>query len=240
MLQPQQATPSPLRNRLRDVPFLLLLVLVLVLSIVLVLTTIGSSPEQSSQEKVIVDFYGESLCPDCRHMMLDVLQPIMDNGLGPFIDLRYIAWGNVRSMNGDTPQCQHGELECLYNRYINCAQEMDSNAWFGYVSCLAQDLSALRRDDGESRAETCAKENGMSHASLKTCATGDKGRSLEKLARSDTEALVPKHTFVPWIVVNGAAIGNTFNDLDRYICAAIGGDLPEACFNIRDSIMHQG
>lgn len=239
MLQPQQPTPSILKNRLRDVPFLLLLGLVLVLSIVLVLNILARSSEKPSGEKVRVDFYGESLCPDCRHMMLDVLHPIMDKGLGPFIELRYIAWGNVRKMNGDTPQCQHGELECLYNRYINCAQEMNSDSWFGYVSCLAEDLGALRKDDGESRAEQCAKDNGMSHVNLKTCATGDKGRSLEKLAQSDTEALVPQHTFVPWIIVNGAAIGNTFENLDRYICAAMVGDLPEACFNIRDSIMHQ-
>lgn len=205
------------------------------------LTTIGNASEQPAGEKVRVDFYGESLCPDCRHMVLDVLQPIMDQGLGSFIDLKYIAYGNVRKTNDDgSPQCQHGEMECLYNKYINCAQEMDtSGAWFGYVSCMADELGALRGATGDSRAEKCANDNGFSPAKLKQCADGEKGKSLEKLAASETDALVPKHTFVPWIVVNGAAIGSDFDNLDRYICAALGKDMPDACLTMRESLMHQ-
>lgn len=239
MLQPQQPTPSFLRSRLRDVPFVFLLFLVLVLSIALVLMTLGNSSEQAPRGNVNVDFYGESLCPDCRHMVLDVLKPIMDQGLGSFIDLRYIAYGNVRKTNDGSTQCQHGEMECLYNKYINCAQEMNSDAWFGYVACMAEDLGTLRGSNGDSRAEKCAQDNGLSAVKVKECATGKRGDALEKLAGSETDGLVPKHTFVPWIVVNGVAIGNDFENLDRYICAALDGDLPEACFNMRPSIMHQ-
>lgn len=245
MLQPQQPTSSCLKNRLRDVPFLLLLVLVIVLSVIVVFSTLSgncSTEEKTtpSAEKVRVDFYGESLCPDCRHMVLDVLQPIMDQGLGSFIDLKYIAYGNVRKTNDGSFQCQHGETECLYNKYINCAQDLNTEAWFGYVACMAGDLGALRREDGASHARECAEKNGLSADKMKGCATGSKGTELEKLAGSETDGLVPQHTFVPWIVVNGAAIGNDFENLDRYICASLGEqNMPEACLNIRESLKHQ-
>lgn len=248
MLQPQQQMQGfAWRNRLRDVPFLLLLVLVVVLSVVLVLNTLGNESSTSSSRAtdtnvVRVDFYGESLCPDCRHMVLDVLQPIMkQQSLWSLVDLRYIAYGNVRTTADGSIQCQHGDLECLYNRYINCAQQdgAETDAWFGFVACMAESLGGLRGKDGEKYAEKCAEENGYSGQKMKECATGSVGKELEKLAGSETDALVPKHTFVPWIVVNGAAIGSDFENLDRYICAALDGNMPEACLTLRESLKHQ-
>jgi hypothetical protein len=37
--------------------------------------------------KVEVGFYGESLCPDCQHMVRDVLQPMFDNGIAEAMQL---------------------------------------------------------------------------------------------------------------------------------------------------------
>lgn len=37
---------------------------------------------------------------------------------------RYIAYGKVKE-----GQCQHGPVECKYNRYINCAQSLHSDSW---------------------------------------------------------------------------------------------------------------
>jgi hypothetical protein len=36
---------------------------------------------------VEVGFYGESLCPDCQHMVRDVLQPLFDNKVASLMDL---------------------------------------------------------------------------------------------------------------------------------------------------------
>lgn len=172
--------------------------------------------------KVKVDFYGESLCPDCRHMAVDVLQPLFDNGISELMELRYVAYGNVRGNPEDASslKCQHGEKECLYNRYINCAQDeegggsRDQNVWFPYIKCLAENLGGI-----DSRANSCAKEAGLSATKIEGCAHGERGRELEKEAGLETTSLVPKHTFVPWMVVNGVAIGSDYDNLDRYICA---------------------
>jgi interferon, gamma-inducible protein 30 len=89
--------------------------------------------ENNAAVPVRVDFYGESLCPDCQHMVLDILQPMFDNGIAEFMHLRYIAYGNVRGSFDDDKgiQCQHGPVECQYNRYINCAQakKPDQKEW---------------------------------------------------------------------------------------------------------------
>jgi interferon gamma-inducible protein 30 len=72
--------------------------------------------------KVRVDFFGESLCPDCQHMVRDVLGPMFSNGIADLIDLRYHAFGNVHNNSDGSWRYQHGDNEGKYNRYILCAQ----------------------------------------------------------------------------------------------------------------------
>jgi hypothetical protein len=84
--------------------------------------TVGEGQKQVAAESVEVNFYGESLCPDCQHMVMDVLSPIFENGISNLMKLRYVASGNVRNTSSGSLQCQHGPSECKFNRYINCAQ----------------------------------------------------------------------------------------------------------------------
>ena len=98
----------------------------------------ADSHEGDTLEKkklVQVDFYGESLCPDCQHMVLDILAPMFDNGIADFMNLTYIAYGNVKENVQDDGkiQCQHGPVECRFNRYINCAQNEKHNQKDWYV-----------------------------------------------------------------------------------------------------------
>lgn len=169
---------------------------------------------------VQVDFYGESLCPDCRHMVIDVLQPLFSNGVSKLMDLRYIAYGNVKGdlTKGEKISCQHGADECKYNRYINCAQKLldhDQDKWFPYVLCMAEEMTTLAND-----ADTCAEKVGLKGSDVSDCAEGAEGDELELEAAKETGALKPKHTFVPWVVVNGVPLGGAFEDLERYVCSS--------------------
>jgi interferon gamma-inducible protein 30 len=181
--------------------------------------TTVSSIFGSEGQLVKVDFYGESLCPDCQHMVVDVLSPLFKSGVSKLLALRYIALGNVRGSPDDAAgvQCQHGPGECLHNRYINCAQQAqpDQDKWFPYVECLATNM----RDIAAER-DACARKAGLDAAALQSCAEGKAGAALERRAYEETLALQPKHTFVPWVVVNGVALGGAFEDLDRYVCVA--------------------
>lgn len=251
MLQPQQ----PERSQRRHLVLVLLALLLLVSCLSLLAGVIlrssstassASSGSTASSSRVSVVLYGESLCPDCRHMVLDVIDPMMKNGLGDAVALRYVASGNVRRGPADEIQCQHGEQECLMNKYINCAQEdgvgsADVARWFPYVACLAEDLAALRSADSyEGRADECASRAGLSASSLKQCAEGSRGETLERRAAEETGALVPMHQFVPWMTVNGAALGADYDNLDRFVCVGVGsGEKPAACETLRDALMHQ-
>ncbi|KDD75690.1 hypothetical protein H632_c547p0 [Helicosporidium sp. ATCC 50920] len=167
---------------------------------------------RSNDGLIHVDFYGESLCPDCRHNVLDVLDPMFENGIAKNMKLRYIAYGKVRD-----GKCQHGELECKYNRYINCAQDLwpRQEEWFPYVKCLAKDLQNI-----DAMAADCAVAQHWNPKDLDSCAQGDRGAKLEQEAGQATTSLEPKLTFVPWVIVNGVLLGQDFENLARYVCAA--------------------
>lgn len=49
-----------------------------------------SAGGEAANDLVAVDFYGESLCPDCQHMVLDVLQPIFESGVAELTHLRWV------------------------------------------------------------------------------------------------------------------------------------------------------
>lgn len=160
---------------------------------------------------VNVSFYGESLCPDCRHMIMDVLDPLFKNGVSKLFELRYIAYGNVKGTvdSKEGIQCQHGPKECLYNRYINCAQSLlgyDQDAWFPYVKCMANDLGQL-----DSTADGCASDVGLEPEVIAECAQGQQGDKLEVQAAMQTNDLSPKHTFVPWVSLSKRLQGRLEN-----------------------------
>lgn len=70
-------------------------------------------------------------------------------------------------------------------------------------------------------------------AAVKTCAAGADGDALETAAADDTAALAPKPSFVPWVTVDGAALGPGCGDTGRYLCVAAAARgaarLPAVC-----------
>ncbi|KAK2076284.1 hypothetical protein QBZ16_001216 [Prototheca wickerhamii] len=180
----------------------------------------------------IVEFYGESLCPDCKHMVEDILAPMFESGVADLMTLKYVAYGKVKD-----GQCQHGPRECLFNRYINCAQELhpQQRDWFPYVQCLAGDLAHI-----EDKAPGCASARGWRHADLEACAMGSKGQALELVAEQATQRLEPKLTNVPWVLINGVPLGKDFENLDRYVCASSGATgRPDVCNDLTARTRYQ-
>ena len=70
-------------------------------------------------------------------------------------------------------------------------------------------------------------------ARLRACASGEEGAALIAEAEKETESLIPKHTFVPWVVVDGLPLGDASLETTKSVaCAAWRGkkeERPEAC-----------
>ncbi|GAB4824182.1 hypothetical protein N2152v2_011228 [Parachlorella kessleri] len=176
--------------------------------------------QKSKGKRVEVDVYGESLCPDTTHAIVDVIGPLFTNGIASIMKLHYYAYGKVRETESGL-QCQHGPLECKMNRYLNCAQELhpgNQSDWYRYAACVHR----AGRQIEERASGGCAEERGWDTKELNDCALGELGDKLERKAQKETKEL-GKLSFVPWILVNDVAIGYDFEPLAKYICTAYSG-----------------
>lgn len=97
---------------------------------------------------------------------------------------------------------------------------------FDFDGALGSDPSGDGEDDGDKVGRAVA-------ARLRACASGPEGAALIAENEKETDALVPKHTFVPWIVVDGLPLGGASLETTRSVaCAAWRGhrgERPEAC-----------
>lgn len=59
---------------------------------------------------------------------------------------------------------------------------------------------------------------------LWSCIAGAMADELQKQAAEETTSLRPAHTYVPWVTVNGIALGGAFEQLQIFICAAYLGN----------------
>ncbi len=82
---------------------------ILILSIVphLIFSARAADVMSRGATPVLVEFYGEALCPDCAAFTTRVLAPLWEEGLDKIMTLRYIGWGNVRNTTTGY-ECQHG------------------------------------------------------------------------------------------------------------------------------------
>ncbi len=53
---------------------------------------------------------------------------------------------------------------------------------------------------------------------------GSLGTQLQEDAAKETASLNPPHQFVPWVVVQGVPLGDTFEQLKTYVCVSLKAD----------------
>jgi Gamma interferon inducible lysosomal thiol reductase (GILT) len=71
-------------------------------------------------ELVMVDFYGEALCPDCAAFVLNILSPLLEESFQDIMQVNYVGWGNAKNTSSGV-ECQHGP-QVGFNRLLFCAE----------------------------------------------------------------------------------------------------------------------
>lgn len=185
----------------------------------------------ASSNPVEVTLYAESLCPYCAAFIQDNNHLIL-NDLADILSFHYVAYGNARLDQYGALQCQHGSKECELNRVINCVQDLhpDQNQWLPFVVCLESDTDTENQPD--EMVITCSKATALDPSPILSCAAGAKGDELEKKAAEETGKLIPQHTYVPWLVINGVAVGQDMDKMEKFVCVATEPEArPDICYS---------
>mmetsp|Transcript_35827 Transcript_35827/g.93385 ORF Transcript_35827/g.93385 Transcript_35827/m.93385 type:complete len:206 (-) Transcript_35827:204-821(-) len=177
-------------------------------------------------DKVAVNLYFESYCPGCRDFITSEL-PSAIASVGDIMTVSFFPYGNAKEQDGQIV-CQHGADECTGNIVESCmlTHIPDFTEHFAVLKCM-EEIGEAATDFAQ-----CAKQNSISAdvvSAINKCASGSEGKDIEQAMKKATDALQPAHQFVPWVTVNGQALGQDLDQLVQYVCKAYTGTKPSAC-----------
>merc|ERR1719163_1768847 len=144
------------------------------------------------------------------------------------VELRLFPYGNAAVSKSGKVECQHGPVECRGNVVEACGMQhlgWSDNRFMPYIECLEQELdNNIAPDDALKQCAYLIHDKAFV-ASMQTCVAGSEGADLVKKMAAAT----PKHTYVPWVQVNGAHSEDAENDLVGLVCKQMSGAKPKQC-----------
>jgi len=147
------------------------------------------------------------------------------------LDLNLWPFGNAKENPDKSFTCQHGAAECKGNMNEACgiyAAGNSSVAAFPYINCM-------ERGSPPNDAQKCAGSSGLGWDKVNACLQ-DKTLSYNIMHNIavKTNALSPKKTYVPWVVLNNKPLYQDFSNILRKICTAYTGTKPAGCNGLED------
>ncbi|CAL1531014.1 unnamed protein product, partial [Lymnaea stagnalis] len=157
---------------------------------------------KGNPELVNITLYYERYCAGCMYFIINMLYPSWQK-VGSIMNVKLVPYGNAREKQVEDHwefQCQHGNDECVGNIIETCAIAIVQNisVYFPFINCM--ESSSIRSEDA---AIACAKKFPVPLDQILKCSNSSMGNSLEHQMALETDALVPKHSYVPWITLNG-------------------------------------
>jgi len=147
------------------------------------------------------------------------------SGVPAILDLRLWPYGNARENPDKTFTCQHGAPECKGNMVEACGQYVYPNVtqWFPWIQCL-------EKGNPPNDGQKCATSLKYDWTQINAC-VNDKTVSYNVMhvIAEQTKKLSPAKQYVPWVVLNGKPLYQSFNNILAKICAAYTGTKPSGC-----------
>lgn len=157
----------------------------------------------------VVQFYTESLCPDCLNFEVDQIKAFRNNPnrYDLVSSISFIPFGNASEDITSKPgnrvfKCQHGEKECQGNALQNCAIDRlkETDDQIDYFLCLGQKIIDQTREvvDLDQSTRECITDQSVAN-SIIACSKSPEGGELTHFAATRTGT----HNYVPYALVNG-------------------------------------
>lgn len=193
--------------------------------------------EHVRSSKVSVEIYVEALCIDSKIYMEEQVVPAYQRLGTGIVDFSIVSFGNAQiSPNDGSISCQHGAAECDANAYQQCASfAYNDNVmrYLPFVACLFETLPMGHREDLFDASAFASCSGSLYWPSIRKC--HDSPELVRKLQKRAASATPVDHTYVPWVVINGAHVDETSGDLVDMICDAYNGTAT-LCSNVASTI----
>jgi interferon gamma-inducible protein 30 len=156
-----------------------------------------------------------------------LINAVKAQGLLDICTINLWPYGNAKENPDKSFTCQHGAPECKGNMNEACgiygAAGNVTTKWWPYVLCLE---SGSPPND----AQKCATSSGLGWDAVNKCLQ-DKALSYQIMhgIAQKTDSLSPRKQYVPWVILNGKPLYQSFSNIKQKICAAYTGTKPPGC-----------
>jgi interferon gamma-inducible protein 30 len=155
------------------------------------------------------------------------------SGVPAILDLRLWPYGNARENPDKSFTCQHGAPECKGNMIEACGQYFynSTDKWFPWILCL-------EKGNPPNDGQKCATSLSYDWNKINGQCVNDKTVSYNVMhaIAVQTSKLSPTKQYVPWVVLNGKPLYQSFNNILAKICAAYTGTKPSGCPRVEDEL----
>ncbi|XP_021913568.1 GILT-like protein 1 isoform X2 [Zootermopsis nevadensis] len=150
---------------------------------------------------ILVTVFYEALCPDSRSFFTKQLLPTFEK-IPLLIQINLVPYGKAMTETVGTSYrftCQHGPLECRANKIHACAiaKVTQPDIQLKYITCMISDNM-----NPEKIGEECAQDHDVRWKEVVGCAVGSEGEELLKQHGEATNALNPRVSFVPTVLLD--------------------------------------
>jgi len=220
------------------------------------LTARASGELAGTQERVHLEIYYESMCPDCHDLLDNDFRNIWgDEDFRHRIDLELIPFGNAMVATKERISsgyqfwhpdakypvivCQHQEGECLGNEIHACVNSTHgSEKMVDLVLCMVG--KQVQGAGVEKASFECMADLTIDRNKIKSCvgSVGNKERMIEFGRRSTRSEL--HRTYVPWVMTDDVHVdfpddGSNGHDIITPLCGMLATPLPKLCKEPRPS-----
>ncbi|KAF8683819.1 hypothetical protein HU200_044756 [Digitaria exilis] len=213
------------------------------LLLLLASSLLAAAAGDEGTEKVDVALYYESLCPYSALFVVNHLAKVFEDGLLDAVDLKLGPRRRRDLLPGEGLDWTPGGVSlrdfvgilvvvgsvswCLLNTVEGCAIDAwpDLDVHFRFIYCV-EDLVVK----GQYKTwESCFQKLGLDPKPITECYQSEQGHKLDLKYANQTDALVPPHRYVPWVVVDGQPLLEDYENFEVYVCKAYKGSPPKVC-----------
>ncbi|KAJ1728615.1 hypothetical protein LPJ61_003940 [Coemansia biformis] len=196
---------------------------------------LGSSHHSVASDKVLVELFVMSRCPDAVKMET-VLGSVIPE-VHSIVDLELKFIGTLDPNRTLGARCLHGDKECQGNIDELCALAHsggDLPAFWRFLTCLNGHFKSIGEDADLSLG--CASSAGLDTAAFATCTTSKEGRALLQQSVENSQFAGVNTSATLFVAGNRRCVedggwrecpgGHEPDDFIRDICAAYRGSRP--------------
>lgn len=203
---------------------------------ILLLASAGAlAAGNSTDTKVQLVVYYETLCPDSQKFITTQFVPLWDQSSN-YLNVTLVPYGKstMDTVNGtDTFTCHHGPDECYGNKVQACILDENTshlmmNEQIKLINCLMKE----GKKNVTYPTMECAKKNQIADSAvtaIETCVNSTKGDELLKALGQKTDAFLKPLANVPTVTLNGVQNKEAVSNLLGSVCGLISSNKPASC-----------